>query len=877
MPSITHQETSAADATSHLFFAYLRSLSPDSVQGKNGISALPLSLQQLVEATEYPPLPQGSLQSKTSKVVMIVDTVSPTPFSLLRRAKNFHYREDDMALQQFSDYDDPVDALTDECRRVLKGISSANDSSNANTSTSLRDASWSRFEDIGFGGFGEDFDHVDEVDESVLGKKPSRKPGLRTTPASKNDLGRPTTPSWADFLSSGFNDESQNGGPRLLLPPDKVLPPINTRGQSSQSHKRMTDDESLEPGELASITTFELDDTFWWVWITSLAGEESLERKAVFGRCALIETDIRGGRWLVMEEIIKGAAPEPDAGAYIAEKKSRFGFSRRGKLSRSKSSGKGALPKTDAVGRSNMASPMSKTSIAPDQHARIQAAAAALQLKNHTQSEEFSSPRRARHAEDSASKTNSVLTLQPIIMNEAAPAMKWASTYDKNTIRAKYLGDNFAGRGSANDLLSSGASAYAPSTKENVPPPPAKATPTPRDESKAYAKTDPGLVDVINSGPDQGRRVQNHGQPQSQRTPTQAPSTVESVNVPASQSAPLTTSTIHAAPVSAPPAIPAKNTEELPAQISHPSTQQPQSMPSSPEYPRSTERNPAVPPKQEQEVSTTTADPSSFKSGPEYSQYKTSNGTANAAPPSPESPKASHNKLKKKNQPSGFKGLFGRKKADQTAKQPTQAPPSNSSAVAAARAALEAKAAQSQQVPPPTKTSAKRFSTIGKKRTPEAPMEVYSPPSPMADLKEERPVSTIESTPYDSRVSISAADPSEERRAEQEFQSFDQGPLEDVPAFAADDSPRDSAVPSEQPYQEETRMSADDGMRDDVSDMSNEDVNPIVSPNDRWAQIRKNAAERAAVRQSEEQSRQTDRTDDGETSGEESKRPVARL
>jgi hypothetical protein len=46
-----------------------------------------------------------------------------------------------------------------------------------------------------------------------------------------------------------------------------------------------------------------------------------------------------------------------------------------------------------------------------------------------------------------------------------------------------------------------------------------------------------------------------------------------------------------------------------------------------------------------------------------------------------------------------------------------------------------------------------------------------------------------------------------------------------------------------------------------------------VSPTDRWAQIRRNAAERAA-RQSEEQtsrSRTETRTDDGETSGEESK------
>ena len=59
---------------------------------------------------------------------MIVDSVSPTPFALLRRANHFAYRDDDRVLQEFAEYDDPVKALTDECRRVLRSISSANQS-----------------------------------------------------------------------------------------------------------------------------------------------------------------------------------------------------------------------------------------------------------------------------------------------------------------------------------------------------------------------------------------------------------------------------------------------------------------------------------------------------------------------------------------------------------------------------------------------------------------------------------------------------------------------------------------------------------------------------------------------------------------------------
>ena len=192
---------------------------------------------------------------------MIVDTVSPTPFSLLRRAKNFEYRDEHWNLQEFANYEDPIKALTDECLRVLKCISSTNEStvSSSKQSTSLRDASWSRFEDIGFGGSIES-DPEDEENKPPAGAKSEHAMSLRTQPRSQGgDLGRPTTPSWADFMSSGFSDEGnlkEHVGP-LLLPPDKVLPPIAAaRGQSSQSHKRHLDDEpALEPAELASINT----------------------------------------------------------------------------------------------------------------------------------------------------------------------------------------------------------------------------------------------------------------------------------------------------------------------------------------------------------------------------------------------------------------------------------------------------------------------------------------------------------------------------------------------------------------------------------------------------------------------------------------------
>ena len=835
---------------------------------------LPISLQTLLQTTEYPPQRTHLLQSATTRVAMIVDTVSPTPFALLRRAKNFEYRDDDEALQRFSNYDDPVQALTDECRRVLKSISSTNDSmvSNSKVSTGLRDTAWSRFEDVGFSGLGDEFDHDDEFDGSALAKRELKPQGLRTTPFSKNDLGRPTTPSWVDFLSSGYVDDTgaQAQSP-LLLPPDKILPPINTRGHSSQSHRRLpAGDPELEPGELASITNFDLDDAFWWVWITSLAGEEPTERKAVFGRCALVETNIQGGKWLVMEEIVKGAAPEPEAGAYIAEKKSRFGFSKRTRLTRSKSSAKkpSNLPKVDPYQRNNATSPMSKTSIAPDQHARIQAAAAALSQKNQFQEMEPASPRRARQGDNASTKTNSVFTLQPMIVNEAAPAMKWANSYDKNTVRAAYLGNNFAGKGSNTDLLNFNGTPYGNVTGTNgsTTPKPIPKAEIPRSESYGFPRREVGSPKVATVGGTSQERGLPALPQESNTTPVTEP-TIPVENPPKPSTPPL-------------PAVPADNMEtgnENGAQAA--SMPLPSTTPM--EYPRPMERQTA-PFLDQDQANATVREQQATTPVPEYSHHNIANGYG-ATDLSPENQKLPVNKLKKKPAGSGFKGFFGKKKQE----VPLSPSPSNTQAVAAARAALLQKAQQnqSQNAAPRQAKINRRVSTIGRKK-PANYTPIVTPHDQMSSQNvEDQPASTAENAPVpppsypprddytESQVSLSRVDTKEQQHAEREFHAFDQGPLQDQPAFVPEDSPTQS--PSEMNDSVENNKShkaVENEPRDDESEKSDELTRQISPVQDRWAQIRKNAAERAAARQAEEQSRQTDRTtDDGETSGEESK------
>ncbi|KAI9669402.1 MAG: hypothetical protein M1831_000438 [Alyxoria varia] len=447
---------SAANATSHLFFAYLRSLAPDSVAGSSGISKLPRSLQALVSQTEYPPEKPHLLETSTPKVVMIVEQVSPTPYSLLRRAKNFEYRDEDSTLQRFSEFDDPIQALTFECRRVLDCISSINQSAEQNGDSNppgQGDASWSRFEDMGFTSVLD----LEQPKESQPGRGyMSTEQGLRTKPASgAQDMGRPTTPSWADFLSSGFTDDTAQRAPASLrLPPHQMLPPINQpRVHSSQSHYRHgLKDDNLEPGELASISRIDIDETFWWVWMTSLSGEESSMRKAVFGRCALVETDIFEGSWLVMEEQVKGAAAEPAETAYIVEKKSRFTFGKRNRAQKTlkKTPPNAKDPKAKSSPKAASSPALSKPSINAEQKAKVDAAAAELvRQQNDDDGSPGAATRRGRMGDDPDSKTNSVMTLglQPVLQKEAAPAIQWARKFDKDSIRDRYLGDPMAGTG----------------------------------------------------------------------------------------------------------------------------------------------------------------------------------------------------------------------------------------------------------------------------------------------------------------------------------------------------------------------------------------------------------------------------------------------
>lgn len=785
----------AADATSHLFFAYLRTLAPQQ-QGPGTISMIPRSLQALLQDTEYPPKRPVLMQASTFKVVMIVESVSPTPFSLLRRGNHFQYRED--SLQQFSEYEDPVTALTEECRRVLRAIAAANQTqavSSAKHSTGLRDASWSRFEDIGFGGT------LDDDDEDDFLSTPAPQPitGLRTTPASgTNRGGRPTTPSWADFLSSGFIDE-RSGSPTNLLPPNQQLPPIDTtvRQRSAQSHKpRLESQRDVEQGELASINQIHLDEAFWWVWMNSLAPEETSDRKAAFGRCAVIETIIRNGRWLVFEEVVKGAAPEPQEGAYVAQKKSFFSWRRKekdknGVIRRKSTSGKKAPEKDDSrLKTSATMGAISKTSLGPDQQAKIQAAAQQLQAKQEREQRQAQGlpVRRGRtDAELMAEKTQSVMTLQPMIMKEASPAMKWANRYDKDTIREAYLANSMAGRGLGQSTMQSNGLLGNGFAEESEPSPSLRPPPSPSVRSTAE-DGQPEMTSPFPAAAEAGRET-----PLPPVQQDDAPNSMELVR------------------------------DEM--------------------------------------ISPEPADGGS--------------------------PKQNKKLRKGEKKTGGFRKLFGRGR--RASKVPDEAPVDMAGFLNSTR---DAPTPEPRASGTPHRADTPQQESPGQ-HTPRAQVPVddgpVSPLSPEHQAEAERAEPVYEPSNKSFHEAESRVETADDEEAKHEFSRFDQGPLPDQPAFIPDEEeevtpPHIQQSPSpERQHEPETNSepTAAPERKTKPRPRPIEPTGPQTAPAiERWAQIRKNAANRAAQtsqqRQSEEKSPEaavpsmTEETPD--TNGEESKR-----
>lgn len=400
--------------------------------------------------------------------------------------------------------------------------------------------------------------------------------------------------------------------------------------------------------------------------------------------------------------------------------------------------------------------PLNRTKIGPDQAAKIQAAATSLRQQQAQLENQSRSPAGGQR---SSQRTNSVFTLQPVILSEATPAMKWANKYDRDAIREAYL----------NGIPLEGHS--RPATERSLPALPTEDADEERLEDRRQRPVSlmPPPPPPMHK-PDPPNKYDNRPTPISKATPS----------IPSPTFSPTGSGLF--------PPSPTTNGRTSPAL---------QSPPLSPPSARSRASNSSTP-----------------------------------------------EKIKKT---SRFKSFFSSKKPEPITTGrviPQSTENSNNGNLSL-----------------PSPGLGRRLSMQKKRNAPVAFQGTVtdSAPAPVT--------STTILTPQRHENESLNTSSEEMHETTQVFSPFDQGPL-DAPAFVPDDSP-DATEPSS-PI-EETRPTVpekEDSMpiSEDSAPTSPSEVMPVQ---DRWAQIRKNAAERAKVPKAPEESDARGSMDEGETSGEE--------
>lgn len=450
-------------------------------------------------------------------------------------------------------------------------------------------------------------------------------------------------------------------------------------------------------------------------------------------------------------------------------------WTKRSRLGRRRSVGRSdAPPETPAKFDPSIPPTLSRTKIGPDQAAKIQAAAMSLR-QQQTQLENQS--RSPAGNQRSSARTHSVFTLQPVILSEATPAMKWASKYDRDAIRDAYL----------NNLpLSDGPS--RPDTERSLP-----ALPT-EDPDEEVEEKKPRPVSLMPPPP----------VPMSKPEPINRSERTNGSNGSDSKPAPISKAT----PVAPSPTF---------SPMNHPAL-----IPPSPSTNGRASPAPLSPPL-----------------SPPGQMSRTSNSST------PE-------KIKKA---SRFMSFFSSKKAEPAATGRLAPQPIENSSNASLTL--------------PNANLGRRLSMQKKRNAPVTFQGTVTASSQGQLVPSATPTSsTPEPRPQRHESGSSNPGSEEVRVATHAFSSFDQGPL-DAPAFVPDDSP-DVTEPSSPAVEARPTVPEKEdsvSISEDSAPNSPPDAMPVQ---DRWAQIRKNAAERAkVVPKASEESDARGSIDDGETSGEE--------
>ena len=335
-------------------------------------------------------------------------------------------------------------ALTDECRRVVNAISGRDQVVQQTSDTAATDTpSWTRFEDVGFatvlnGGDGA------AAGRTVLGDGDSISSSRPTTISVSRDPPRAVANSWSDFMESGFSTDYDKSTSTVLTPPDKVLPRLHTAALPPAT---AATSNGISSGELQNVSRIKLEETFWWVWMTSLAGEEPAIRKTIFNKCAVLEMQAAAERWFVIEEQMKvrSYAQEMPSSPLVT-KKSRFGFMKRNRTSQSVEN----LRPSTSPAVSRLASSR-VIEISPQQRSRVHTAAVSLVAShNDRAAAEVLSKQTSARSEDNAhhlTSTTSMVNLTNNFQTDSAAAMQWDRKFEQESTKTTYLEDPSAGKG----------------------------------------------------------------------------------------------------------------------------------------------------------------------------------------------------------------------------------------------------------------------------------------------------------------------------------------------------------------------------------------------------------------------------------------------
>lgn len=311
----------ASEAANHLFFAFLRSLSP--VIPTNGgpmlktqaMSKFPRPLETLLVSTTYPPPPiYKSRLITVPMVTLTVGKLSANPLVLLRRvAKTIRFDnpelfdcEDDFNTLYFlfSDPSSVESKMTPESLRITKEIMRENPLVSDHKLLIKETPKFS-------------FD--------VRGKTWSRHYNHAFVDPATGELRRPLTNYVYD--EEQLREISKASAPRQEIP---NLPyPIDEDELKGKKRQDSDDWSSFRGFEMsrpprpssrisadglvtAAVSQIAIDDFFVWVWMSCNSDEQTEVRKANFGRSIIVEVELtpgdNGRRWVVIEEILH---PEP--------------------------------------------------------------------------------------------------------------------------------------------------------------------------------------------------------------------------------------------------------------------------------------------------------------------------------------------------------------------------------------------------------------------------------------------------------------------------------------------------------------------------------------------------------------------------------------